>query len=723
MKKFFLGLFIIGFTGFSYAQSTIKKQPITLDQVWGSNLFFEKQPLSIVQSIDNTHYYILESDYSEINKYQFKPSISKTATLVTAKELNLDYIHDFVLSPDEKKILIVANSVNLYRHSYVSDLFFFDVASKNTIEIAPQLSGKRDFSFSPDGSYIVFSHQNNLYHHHLTTNKTTAITTNGKHNEIINGTGDWVYEEEFSQTKYYDISFDGRYIAYISFEQFDVPPVVLSFYKNEIYPDYEILKYPKVGEKNSIVRLHIFDKLKNKSSIVSLGEYEYLPRLHFSNQKNYLIVQSMNRKQDYLRFHKITCTNGKYSSKILSEEKHDKYIEIEDKLLFLPNEDAFITLSDRDGYKHIYKFDSQGKTTLLTPGKYDVLDIAGITKENTILYTAAPLETPYNSIIQTVDLNGKQVKTITELPKKYGISSFQSGCDYFYGFYTEANEPKTIAFFGINGTILSTQETNQKLKTELGAYDISPKTFTKIKGATDSLFTSIIYPTNFDKTKKYPVYMYIYGGPGANTVQNRYGGPEYMYHQLLAQNGYFVISVDPRGTLYRGADFKKQTYGKLGELELEDFIAVAKEVATWDFIDKDRIGIQGWSYGGYMSSLAITKGADIFKMAIAVAPVSNWKFYDNVYTERYMNLLENNKDGYETTSPMNYAKLMKGKFLLIHGDTDDNVHVQNAMELARVLIQHDKEFDYFVYPNKNHSILGVRKHLFRKMLNFTLSNL
>ena len=723
MKKIlFLSIFCC-LSVISFSQGTIQKQPLTIDLIWGTGTFYEKQPLTIVQLKDNLHYLTLESRGTEINKYQFKPYIKKVETLISTTDLRLDAIDDYILSPDEQNILLVTNSQSIFRHSYVSDIYLYNIATKKLVEVAPNHKGKRDYSFSSKGQFIVYSYQNNLYHYAIQSNKTLALTTTGKYNEVINGTADWVYEEEFSQTKFYDISHDGRYVAYVSFEQFDVPPVVLSHYSNATYPEYEVLKYPKVGEKNSVVKLHIIDIRKGKETTIDLGEYEYIPRLNFSIKSDYLIVQTMNRKQDHLKFQKVTCSDGKYNVNIINEERNDRYVEVEDKLIFTPNEDAFITLSDRDGYKRLYKITSDGKSTLLTKGSYDVQEIAGITNDNTVLFIATPIDAPYNTSINSVDLNGDNFKVLTEQNQKYGISSYRNGVDYFYAYSTKANEPKTIAFYNLDVQIQAIQEDNQPLKTELLAYDLSPKVFTKIKGAVDSLYASIIYPTHFDPNKKYPVYFNVYCGPGANTVQNRYGGPEFMYHELLAQKGYFVISVDTRGTLYRGAEFKKQTYGKLGELELEDLMAVTKEISKWNYIDRDRIGIQGWSYGGYMSSLAITKGADLFKMAIAVAPVTNWKFYDNVYTERYMNLMENNKDGYETTAPMNYADKLVGKFLLIHGDADDNVHVQNSMELADKLIRLNKEFDYFIYPNKAHGIQGVRKHLFNKMLNFTLLNL
>lgn len=702
----------------------IPKAPLTVEQIWGTGTFYEKQPQTIVP-LKNENYAYFTLENNEINKYEIKAHSSyKQATIVTATALGIDAIEDYILSPNEQQLMVVTNSQAIFRHSYTSDIFYYDIATKKGFEIAPQHKGKKDFSFAPNGKFIVYSYQNNLYKFDVSTQKTTALTTNGKHNEIINGTADWVYEEEFSQTKFYDISVDGRYVAYVSFEQFDVPPVVLSYYQNEVYPEYEQLKYPKVGEKNSVVKLHFIDLTKNTQKTIKLVDYEYIPRLNFSTKSdNYLVVQTLNRKQDDLKFYGVHLFGDLAEWSVINKENDKRYIEIEDNIYFEPNSDNFLTLSDRDGYKHIYRISPDGKTEQLTKGNFDVQTLNGFSSKGTILFTAA-YNSPINSSICSIAPNGSKFNVLSEETNKhYGISAFTSGNTYFYGYSTDANTPKTIGFFDMNGNMFSVQEDNQKLKNTLESYQLSPKTFTKIKGVTDSLYASIIYPMNFDPNKKYPVYFHIYGGPGANTVNNRYGGPEFMYHELLAQRGYFVISVDPRGTLYRGADFKKQTYGKLGELELEDLIAVSKEISKWNFIDKDRIGIQGWSYGGFMASLAITKGADVFKTAIAVAPVTDWRFYDNVYTERYMNLLENNSLGYQTTSPMFYAKQMKGNFLLIHGDADDNVHVQNAMEFAKTLINLNKDFDYFVYPNKNHGIGGVRVHLFNKMLKFTLENL
>lgn len=724
MKNSMIFISSIIFSMVAYGQNLIQKQPLTVDQIWGSGKFYEKQPQTIVP-LKKENYTYLTLENTEINKYFINGhSVQKQGAIVAATSLGIETIEDYILSPDEQQLIIVTNSQSIFRHSYTSDIFYYDIEKKKGFEIAPQHKGKRDFSFSPNGKFIIYSHLNNLYKFDLSTQKSTALTTNGKSNEIINGTADWVYEEEFSRTKFYDISYDGRYLAYVSFEQFDVPPTILNYYAGNTYPDYEVLKYPKAGEKNSVVRLHLIDLSKNKQSNVNLGDYEYIPRINFSDKDDYLVVQTLNRKQDFLQFQKVSCSNGKYNTSILYQEKDSRYIEIEDNIYFEPNQNSFLTLSDKNGFKHIYRIHSDGKTEQLTKGNYDVQEIHGFDGEGDILFTAA-YSSPINSSVCVISPEGEGFKVVSEYADKhYGISAYTSGNSYYYGYYTSANEPKTIGFFNFgNGGIFHIQENNQQLKTELEAYNLSPKIFTKIKGVSDSLNVSIIKPSNFDPAKKYPVYFHVYCGPGSNTVINRYGGPEYMYHQLLAQNGYFVVSVDTRGTLYRGADFKKLTYGQLGKLELEDLTAVAGELSKLSYIDKDRIGIQGWSYGGFMASLAITKGADIFKTAIAVAPVTQWSYYDNVYTERYMNLPENNPDGYKENSPVYYAGKLKGAFLLIHGDADDNVHIQNSMELAKTLINANKDFDYFVYPNKNHGIGGVRKHLFNKMLKFTLSNL
>lgn len=726
MKKVvFFGLVLI-FQSTLFAQNHISiiKAPLTIDQIWGTSTFYEKQPLTIKQLKDNEHYLTLENtaQASEIIKYQVNPN-QKIETLLTAENLKIDRIQDYILSADESKLILVTNAEQIFRHSYTAKIYLYDIFSQQLVEIAPGQSGKRDFTFSPDNRFIVYSFQNDLYKYNIEDGVVKRLTHDGKMNERINGTADWVYEEEFAKTKFYDISYDGKYIAYISFEQKDVPPIILNYYKGEKYPEYETIKYPKVGEKNSVVKLHLLRTDENENKTIELGDYEYLPRLNFAGNTNTLIVQTLNRKQDHLNFYRVDCSKKSYRASLIYQETNPKYIEIEDQILFVPNEESFITLSDRDGYKHIYKMDFNGKSTLLTPGKYDVKELIGFTPGNEILFTAA-YYSPINTSVHIVNLSGKDFRTISsDTQKTYDVSSYKSGNGYYYGYFTTANEPKTIAFFDLTGRITSLQETNEKLKSTLNAYDLQPKEFIKIKGVSDSLNASIIKPINFDPNKRYPVYFYVYCGPGSNTVNNRYDGPNLMYHELLAQKGYIVISIDTRGTQFRGFDFKSSTYGQLGNLELADLIASVQEISKWQYVDSSRIGIQGWSYGGFMSSLAITKGAEYFKTAIAVAPVTKWEFYDDVYTERYMNLLENNTKGYEENSPIFYTKNYKGNFLLIHGDADDNVHVQNSMELAKSLIQNNKDFDYFIYPNKNHSIWGVRTHLYHKMLKFTLENL
>ena len=297
---------------------------------------------------------------------------------------------------------------------------------------------------------------------------------------------------------------------------------------------------------------------------------------------------------------------------------------------------------------------------------------------------------------------------------------------YFIKTYSTANTPNHYSLCNSNGKELSVIEDNKRLKYSLEKYNLSDKYFFKLKGKVDSLNASIIKPKNFDPMKKYPVYLHVYGGPGSNTVLNRFKGSEYLYHQLLANKGYLVISIDPRGTMYRGVKFKKSTYLQLGKLELEDITEAIKNFSkNNEFVDSNRIGIQGWSFGGYLTSLAMTKGNHLFKMGIAIAPVTNWKFYDNIYTERFMQTPEENKVGYSENSPINFAKNLEGEFLIVHGSADDNVHLQNTLEMIEALVQADKHFESFIYPNKNHGIYGgnTRNHLFNMMLKFTVNNL
>jgi len=406
------------------------------------------------------------------------------------------------------------------------------------------------------------------------------------------------------------------------------------------------------------------------------------------------------------------------------EENSDTYIDIDDNLLILKDGKTILRTSEKDGNNHIYKLDFNGTITQITKGNWDVIEFLGIDDANKTIYFTSAFYGPLHKTIHKININGKGSKCISAESGSNG-ADFSNGMKYFILSHSDANTPASYSLCDNNGKQLTVLEDNAKLKAKLEAMDLPKKEFIKFKGHEVELNGWMIKPKGFDSSIEYPVYINIYGGPGSNTVGDRWEGMSYMNHQLLAQHGYIVVSVDPRGTMYRGADFKKMTYLQLGKMETEDFIAVAKELQAYDYIDASRIGIMGWSYGGFMTSLAMTKGADYFKMGIAVAPVTNWRYYDNIYTERFMRTPAENESGYDDNSPINFVDKLKGNYLLIHGSGDDNVHFQNTMEMVNAMVAANKQFDLFIYPNKNHGIYGgnTRNHLFNMMLKFTLENL
>jgi len=715
---------------FIFFISQLFSQELTIEKIWKNREFTEASVDGFKSMNDGEHFTKITENEGKtvISKYSFSDSNGKGEEIIQLSSLKLNgkavTIDDYEFNKDETKLLLSTNIKPIYRRSYTTIYYLYDLRSKTLQSLADEHQPQTLAEYSPDGTKASYIHKNNLYIKDLVSNKTQQITFDGEKNKIINGTTDWVYEEEFAITKGYNWSPDSKNIAFLRFDESSVKEFSMTYYK-DLYPTQHTFKYPKAGEDNSKVTAHIYSLTNQKTNQLQLGEYEYIPRLKWSSSENKLVLQTLNRHQNNLKYHLIDLSENTFSSTVFFEETSSTYVEIDDNLLILKDGKTIVRTSESDGYNHIYKLTFKGISTQITKGSWDVVEFLGINEEKGTIYFTSVENGTINKSIYTINLNGKSKELISSSTGT-NDAEFSNGMNYFIKTYSDANTPNIISLCNNKGKELSVLENNNKLVTKLLTYSLSNKKFIQIKTNDKTKLNAwIIYPPKFDSTKTYPVFMTVYGGPGHNTVLNSFDGADYMYHQLLAKKGYIIISIDPRGTMYRGSDFKKATYLQLGKLETEDIIASALEIGKWKYVDPQRIGIQGWSYGGFMTSLAMTKGAGIFKTGIAVAPVTNWKYYDNIYTERFMRTPTENKEGYENNSPINFVNQLKGKYLLIHGSGDDNVHYQNSMEMINSLVKENKQFDMFIYPNKNHSIYGgnTRNHLFNLMLNFTLENL
>jgi dipeptidyl-peptidase 4 len=706
------------------------QQQISLEDIWAKGTFAPKHARGFNVMKDGQSYADIGSSkdgVASIMQYDMRTG-KLIKELVNGNDLKFNNTFldagSYAFSPGEDKILLYSGMEHVYRRSPMASYFVYDLATKKIISLSEQ--GKQMFpKFSPDGSKVAYVSANNLYILDLVTNAVTPVTRDGEHNKIKNGWADWVYEEEFSRGDYFEWSVNSRYLAYIRFDETKVKEYSMDIYKNELYPERYTFKYPKAGEDNSIVSVHIFNTLDNSSVKADIGAETdiYIPRIKFSNDPGKLCIQRMNRLQNKLEYLFADVTNGN-TNVILTEESRT-YLDITDDLTFVGNK-GFITTSEKDGYNHIYYYDLKGRLiNQVTSGNWDVTVFSGYDEARNTLYYVSTELSAINRDVYAIQLNGKNKKRLSQ---KEGQSDFEftQGYKYYISSWSDANTPPVYELYSIDGKLLKVLEDNTALRTRMKNYNLVSKQFVTFKNPEGTLLNGyMVRPLNFDSTKKYPVYMYAYNGPGSNLVNNSWSTYDYFWHNLLAQEGYMVVCVDGRGTMGRGREFKHSTYLQLGKLETIDQIEVARQLGALPYVDKTRIGFMGWSYGGYMAGLMITKGSDVIKAAIAVAPVTNWKYYDNIYTERFLRRPSENQSGYEDNSPVNFVKNIKGKFLLIHGSADDNVHLQNSMELAAEMVKHNIPFDMMIYPNRNHGISGgyTRLHIYSKMLKFVKENI
>ena len=717
MKKILIICFSLVFTIPIFSQ----KRDITLDDLWKNYAFYPKSMGGFNSMNDGKHYSTIKQTKNgqEIIKYQFKNG-KKVRTLFKSDDFEIPKIGKYSFSKNEKQLLLATETKSIYRYSSKSVYYIYNI---HTDKIT-KLSDKKVMyaTFSPNGDKIAYVLDNNLFIKDIKSEIITQVTNDGKKNHIINGASDWVYEEEFALVRSFEWAPDGEHIAYYKFDETHVKEFSMDLFKGGLYPTQEVFKYPKAGEDNSIVKVYFYNIAKNKSTyIYTEKDYEYIPRIKWTNNPKVLALFGMNRHQNELDFVLANTEDG--SNRILFTEKDKYFIDINDNLTFLP-QDNFIWTSEKDGFNHIYLKGLDGSEQQITNGNWEVTSFHGVNSDKMEIYFTSTEEGSTNRTLYAQDLD-TDIKTKLSTENGTNNSSFSKGLKYYMNSASTANSAPIYTLHTADGKKLKTLEDNTDFNTNMLEFNLTKKEFFTIKTEDAELNAWMIKPPNFDENKEYPLFMFLYGGPGSQQVTNSFGWTNYYWYQMLAQKGYIVACVDNRGTGGKGSEFKKMTYKELGKYETIDQINAAKYFGSLNYIDAKRIGIQGWSYGGYMSSLAITKGADVFSLAIAVAPVTNWRYYDNIYTERYMQTPQENASGYDENSPINHVEKLKGHYLLIHGGGDDNVHVQNTMEMISALVNANKQFDLFIYPDKNHGIYGgnTRYHLYKKMTDFILENL
>ena len=704
--------------------SVTAQKEISLEDIWTNYTFSPKRVPGFNFLNDGRHYTRKQSNV--IKKYDlttgdFVEDILDGATLGT------DFtIGSYSFNSDESKIVIMNNRESIYRRSFKANYYVYDRATKQLSEVFD--GDKISYgTLSPDDKQIAFVHNNNLYSKDLSSNVITAITTDGEYNKIVNGAADWVYEEEFAFAKAFFWSPDSKKIAFIRFDETEVKEFTMQMYNDEMYPENVVFKYPKVGEDNAKVSAHIYHiGAKGKTIEADLGNLDdmYIPRLKWTTDENELCAFKMNRHQNHLELYIVDAKNG--SSTVMLDEKSKYYIDIHDNLTFLDNGKEFIWTSEKDGYNHIYLYGMDGKERIaLTAGDYDVTAFYGVDEKKKKVYFQAADRTPMEKRVFEIGYKGKKPRVL-DMRSGTSNATFSSTYDYYILSNSTLNTPATYNVYTRGGELVRALEDNKILVGKQKEYGAVPAKFFEFTTSEDVKLNGwMMQPQNMQKGRKYPVLVTQYSGPNSQSVKDSWGGANYWWYQHLSQQGFIIVCVDPRGTGARGEEFRKQTYLELGKLETLDMIETAKWLGKLPNVDADNIGIFGWSYGGYMSSLAILKGNDVYQAAIAVAPVTSWKWYDTIYTERYMRTLAENESGYSDNSPIYFADKLKGDYLLIHGGGDDNVHFQHSAEMTRALIEANKQFDQYYYTNRNHGIYGdnARIHLYTKMTNFLTESL
>lgn len=666
---------------------------------------------------DGEHYTVLAGN--DIRRYAYA-SESPGESLLPSPTPNLA-ISDYTLSPDERSILIASGRHPIYRHSYTTSYSL--IRDGRVIPVLRDAEAPRDASFSPDGRRIAYSDHNDLYVYDIETQRTHRITDDGRWNEVINGTTDWVYEEEFGITRAYAFSPDGQKLAYLRFDESQVPLMEMMRFDGKLYNRAYSFKYPKAGEANSVVQLWIADLATGAKTRIDTGPEtdQYIPRIGWTPDGRPWYYR-LNRRQN--TFEMVVCEpHG--AQRTVYEERSQQYVErVDDKTVTFVDRDRFLVRQEsHTGYMHLYLYSlRRGLLEQVTRGAWEVTDVVG-TDGKRVWYLSTETS-PLRRNLYSVRLDGKDKQRLTQGEGYYTVSP-SKGMKYFITTFSNATTPNLTEVRDAAGQWLRTLADSRELRAELMASDRPVKEFfTFVTERGDTLNAYRILPRGFDPAKRYPVLLTQYSGPGSQSVADRWSMD---WEDALAEKGYIVVCADGRGTGFRGEKFKKLTYGRLGALEVEDQLSTARYMAAQPWVDPDRIGIYGWSYGGFMALSCALKGHGLFRMAIAVAPVTSWRYYDTIYTEIYNNLPQFNAEGYDKYSPIHFAQMLddrRTRLLIIHGTADDNVHFQNTVEMTRALNRAGKQYDMMVYPDQNHSMWpDATAHIRQKMIDYTLKNL
>ncbi|OJV38883.1 MAG: S9 family peptidase [Bacteroidales bacterium 36-12] len=678
------------------------------------------------KSMKDGEHYTLMTDNQTIVKYSYKTgeAIDTLLSINKVKIKLIDSFSGYIMSPSESKILVYTNVEKRYRRSYTADYYIYDIKYKEFDPLSAK-SPQESPVFSDDDRYIAFAHNRNLYMKKVEFKTDIQITKDGEEGKISNGISDWLYEEEFGKTYSYTWSPDSKLLAYVKFNEKNIKKFSFQTFLNKedrsalLYPEATTFKYPKAGENNTLTTVCIYDDFNKTTRTIELNNdsNSYIPKILWTSTSDQLAVMQLNREQNTLNMYLVNPKTG--ISKLISRETSKQYIDpmCYESIIFRNDKNGFYKISDKDGFRHIYQYKNDGTISRqVTKGNWDITAFYGVDEKKNLVYFQSSKFSPMQRNIFSVDAKGKETCLAPEVGNN--AAYFSSNYSYFTHTFSSFSQPAKISIRNNNGTLLRNIEDNQKILTKFNNLNLNQKEIFSFNTSDNiNLNGWMLKPVNFNPDNKYPVVMIQYSGPGSQSVVNEWNvGWEY----YLSSKGYLVVCVDGRGTGQRGAEFMKCTYKQLGVLEANDQVEAAKYLGKLSFVDKDRISIWGWSYGGTVTLMAMSTGEKIFKAGIAVAPVTDWRFYNSAYTERFMLTPEQNADGYNNASALRKANLLEGRLLLIHGSADDNVHYSNTLVYADKLVEEGKQFEMQIYTDKNHSILGTqtRRHLYTRMFEF-----